>query len=278
MIVRASVDDVRAIVRRRGMDETSQRLALHCAEAGTAWAARDESEVVGIALALDHDDERYLGDVFVEPSFRGQGLGRALLSAAFEEAGDRARTMLVEPSDLASLALAARYGLRLREPVLQLAGAIAHEEELAKMAAGDYRFEVAAIDAEAHGFGLRALDRQTRAIARDEDHAAFAREASGCAFFLRGEFVAYAYIWPDGRVGPLACASPAYLVQILAFALRMLTEEGASWCAALVPGSNLRVTRAALKSGLRITGALALASDSSDGDLSTYVGCHALQL
>jgi hypothetical protein len=147
------------------------------------------------------------------------------------------------------------------------------------MAAGDYRFEVETIDPAAHAFGLRALDRQTRGIARDGDHAKFARGGAGRAFFLRGEFVAYAYVWPDGRIGPLACASQAYLVQILAYALLTLMREyGASWCTTLVPGSNLRTARAVSRAGLTVEGAWLFASDAFGGDLSTYVGYHALLL
>jgi hypothetical protein len=187
--------------------------------------------------------------------------------------------MLVDPSDAASLVLALRQRMMLREPIVRLAGAIPREEELAKMAAGDYRFEVDAVDSVSHGFGLRGLDAQTRGTTRDGDHERFAGSATGHAFFLRGEFVAYAYVWPDGRIGPLGCASQAYLVQIFAYALLSLTRTyAASWCSALVPGSNLRIARAALRAGLRIEAVSVLAGDALQGELSTYVGYHALLL
>ena len=274
---RASVDEAREIARRRGLDDTAIRLTLAPAERGTAWVARDEAEVVGIAVAHDSEDERYVGDLFVEPSFRGQGLGSQLVSAAFADAGDRRRTMLVDPADAAMLALALRNGLALREPVLRVAGAIPKEEELARMAAGDYRFAVEMIDPDAHGFGLRELDQRTRGVVRDDDHREFALRASGYAFALNGELVAYAYAWPDGRIGPVASSSPAYLVQIFAFVLRALSQRfGASWCTALVPGSNLRVSRVALKAGLRIAEGFVFATDPVNDDTSRYVGYHHL--
>jgi hypothetical protein len=43
----------------------------------------------------------------------------------------------------------------------------------------------------------------------------------------------------------------------------------------LVPGSNLRIARAALRAGLRIEAVSLLAADAFQGDLSTYVGYHA---
>jgi hypothetical protein len=66
-------------------------------------------------------------------------------------------------------------------------------------------------------------------------------------------------------------------VQIFAYALLSLTRTyGASWCSALVPGANLRIARAALRAGLRIEEVSLLTGDAFQGDLSTYVGYHAL--
>lgn len=252
------------------------RLSLESAERGSAWAARDQSEAVAIAIAHDSEEERYVGDLFVEPSYRGQGAGAALLAALFES-GDLARTTLMQPDDAAALSLALRFQMAPREPVMRFAGGIPREEELAKMAAGDYRFAVEVIDAAAVRFALDELDHHARGTTRPGEHAAFAVASSGHAFFLSGECVGYAYVWPDGRVGPLACASEAYLVQILAYALVTLTRTySASWCTLLVPGSNRRVARAALRAGLRIEETFLFASDAFGADLSSYVGYHRL--
>jgi GNAT superfamily N-acetyltransferase len=272
----AETDDVRSIQRRRNCDETTIRLALELTERGSVWLARDQSEVIGIAVAHDSERERYVGDLFVEPSYRGQGIGTKLLDAALRGSGD-VRSMLVDPRDAAAVALTIRHGLRPLESTARLTGAIPREEQLAALAAGDYRFEVDAIDPAAHGFALNALDRASRGSTRISDHSEFARAATGLAFFLDGEFVAYAYVWPDGRVGPLASASTAYLVQILGYALVTLQRRyRASWCTLLIPGSNLRVARAASRAGLRIQETLMIASDSSAWDMSAYVGYHPL--
>jgi GNAT superfamily N-acetyltransferase len=278
-VVSASADDARAIQRRRNLDDAAVRLSLRAVESGLAWVARDEGESVAVAVAHDGDDERYVGDLFVEPSYRGQGLGTQLLAAAFAGAEDRARSMILDYNDASALALAVRFGMAPREPIVRFAGAIPREEELAKMAAGEYRFNVGAIDPAMHAYGLNELDRQTRGTARPADHASFALEATGLAFFLDGEMVGYAYVWPDGRIAPLACASEAYLVQIFGYTLVTLARTyGASWCTALVPGSNRRIARTALRAGLQITGAFSLAREALIGDISVYIGYHQLLL
>jgi hypothetical protein len=161
--------------------------------------------------------------------------------------------------------------------VLRLAGAVPREDALLSMAAGDYRFGVDAIDPVAHEFALDALDRETRGVARPADHRRFARGATGQALFLNGEFVAYAYAWPDGRIGPIASSSAAYLVQLFSYALVTLQRSyGASWCTAFVPASNVRIAGAALRAGLRIQETYVLASDAAPPDLSRYAGFHHL--
>ena len=274
---RATVDEVRSFARRRAFDDAGMRLALEFADRGTAWAARDAGEVVGVAITRAVEDERYLGDCFVEPSYRGHGVGGRLLEAALGEVEDAARLALLDSQNSAAAALALRRGLAPRETVLRFAGAIPKEEELARMAAGSYTFAVDEIDPAAHGFALDALDRKVRGAARESDHLWLARHTSGLAFLLNGEFVAYAYVWPDGRIGPIAAASAAYLVQIFAYALVTLQRRHlASWCTALVPGSNLRIARTCLRAGLRIEESFLLASDADIADLSTYIGYHRL--
>ena len=142
------------------------RLSLARAEHGTVWVARDESEVIGIIVAHDSEDERYVGDLFVEPSYREQGIGPMLLEAALGDGREVTRTMLVDPHDPASLALAFRYRMGTVDSIVRFSGAIPREEELAKMAAGEYRFQVEAIDPVTHAFALSELDRQTRGTAR----------------------------------------------------------------------------------------------------------------
>src|SRR5579863_5655818 len=277
ILARANEQDVAEIARRRWSDSETRRLYLYLASAAPngAWVARDEGTAIGIAIAHQLETEWYLSDLFVEPSFRGQGLGRRLLAEAARDAGDVTRSGFLDPAELAGIAFFTRQRVAARIPILRVAGRIPKEEQLAALAAGAHRFETEPLDPVRHRFALDALDRETRGSARPADHLYLGSNADGSAFSINGELVGYAYVWPDGTVGPLASFSPSYIVPFFAFGMIALARKhGASWCRALVPAINVRVARAALDVGLKVEGLQLFARDSDDMDMSRYVGYH----
>lgn len=271
----AAEEDVAEFARRRRHDEHGRRLYRDLAAAAPngAVVAKDEGTAIGIAFAHALEDEWFLSELFVEPSFRGQGIGLELLSAAAQGAGDFTRSAYASLSETSSAAFLARRGVALQTPVLHLAGALPHENELVRMAAGEYRFETAEIDPNVHRHALVQLDRETRGSARLLDHAYFGAHTTGVVFVRQSEIAGYAYVWNSGRVGPMVSASPAYAVQLFGFALATLHRTyGATWCSALIPGTNMRTTRAAMRAGLVVEGLGFFASDSGALDLSRYLG------
>jgi GNAT superfamily N-acetyltransferase len=279
VVATATDDDVAALARRRCADEHERRLYLHVGEVAPsgAWVARDDGEPIGIAIPHANDDEWFLSELFVEPSHRRSGIGAQLLRDATADAGEVMRSGVLDPAEGDGLRFFLRRGLSLQTPLLALSGAIPRERELAEMAAGQYRFTVEPIDPAAHATPLAALDREVRGTVRSADHVYFSAEATGSAFTLNGELVGYVYVWPSGRVGPMASASPAYLVQFLAYALAALNRTyTATWCTLLVPGTNIRILRAALRAGLKIDGVRLFATDAPAAELARYVGFHPL--
>ncbi len=279
LVARANEDDVAEIARRRWSDSETRRLYFYLASVAPngAWVARDEGTPIGIAVAHQLETEWYLSDLYVEPSFRGRGLGGRLLAEAARDAGDVTRSGFLDPAELGGIAFFARRRVPARMPVLRFAGRIPKEEQLAALALGEHRFETEPLDPVRHRFALDALDAETRGSARHADHLYFAANASGSAFLVHGELVGYAYVWPDGTIGPLASFSPSYVVAFLAFGMLALARmHGASWCKALVPAVNVRVARAAAEVGLKIEGVQLFAGDSGEMDMSRYVGYHSL--
>jgi GNAT superfamily N-acetyltransferase len=262
--------------RRHGRSDLDVALAAESARNGLAWAAFDTGEPIGLSVAHRSEDELSIGRLHVDVSFRGRGVGRTLLRLALA-AGDGEPRLAHIPNDAAALALASNAGLRLLGNVVELRGPLPREDTLLRMAAGDYRFDVDRLDAREHGRFVDSLDRNVRGIGRPADHRRFALDAAALGFFLNGEFVAYAYVRADGRIGPLAVASPAYVVQVFSFALVTLQRTfGASWCSLLLPLENVRLLRAALASGLRIEVQTLLMGDAPLPGPERYAGFHPL--
>jgi GNAT superfamily N-acetyltransferase len=279
LILPASGDDVAYYAQRRWPDDHARQLYADLAELAPngAWVAKDEGTPIGIAIAHPLEDEWFLSELFVEPSFVRQGIGRKLLVEVARDAGDVSRSGLLDPHELGGVAFFLGRGVSLQAPVVRVAGALPPEEDLARMAAGDYRFSAEPIDPARDRQALGALDREVRGTARPLDHTYFAQRGQGVGFRLGDEFVGYAYVWPNGSIGPMVSASPAYLVQFFAYALVMLDRTfGATWCTALVPGTNVRVMRAALRAGLTIDAVRLFACDAGLLDLTRYVGFHPL--
>jgi GNAT superfamily N-acetyltransferase len=274
-IAPATESEIRAFASRRCSGEASHRLYVQFAQSSPrgAWAARDADAAIGIGFAHALGDEWFLSELYVEPSFRAHGIGRALLQEVARDAGDVWRSCLLDAGGTQSLTFFLRRGLALRVPVLSISGAMPREEDVARMAAGEYRFTAVPVDLRVHAPWMDALDREVRGASRPEDHVGFAELATGTSFFLNDELVGYVYVWPDGRIGPLAAASAAYLVQLLAFAFMSLRRSyRASWCRSLVPGNNVRALRAATRVGLAIDRIHLFATDRPDTELSRYLG------
>lgn len=276
-IAQANRSDVDAFELRRCKDAHEValwRYLTNTAPSGV-WVARDADTLVAVGFAHENDDDWFLSELFVEGSFRGGGLATAMLKAVAGPAQDGTRSGIVDAADRGAIGLYASNGVALEVPLLRVSGEMPDERERARLASGDYRFSVEPLDAQRHRAALAALDRDVRGIARPPDHEWFCEQAAGTAVFLESEFVAYAYMWPNGTIGPLAAASAAYIRQVTAMALHNAAEQlGLSWVQLLVPGTNTRALRSLLRAGLRVTGTALYGSDIRNVDMSRYVGFH----
>lgn len=89
----------------------SRILHLQATDPDSAWVAEVDGEVVGCALALVRDGMWFLSLLMVDPEHQGRGLGRQLLDAALQTAGDRA--WLLATADPAALRRYQKAGFEL---------------------------------------------------------------------------------------------------------------------------------------------------------------------
>lgn len=272
-IAPATDAEVIDFARRRTADAATARLYVERAMASNPIVMRDDGIAIGIAFAHDDETTRFLSEIYVEPSYRRDGIGGALYRALMADDVDRDRCGVFDASDLNAAAFTARIGLSMRSPVYRASGSLPDAESLAWLAAGEYRFATEAIDLRRHAYALHALDRESLGTSRPAIHAYLQNRATGFAFFLNEECVGYVYVSSDGVIGPMACASRAYALQMLAFA--MITLESmfrASWATMLVPATNIRMLRQLIRFKFTLTGPWAYCADAAPPELGRYTG------
>jgi ribosomal-protein-alanine N-acetyltransferase len=80
------------------------------------WVARADTELFGVALTWEVADELQLIELFVAPSARRRGVGRALMSALMGDGaarGFRVAVLEVRRDNVAALALYGAFGFQL---------------------------------------------------------------------------------------------------------------------------------------------------------------------
>jgi len=217
----------------------AQQSHLLAHDGDRCFVVLDRGRVVGYSAALARGETWHLASLFVHPGQQARGLGRALLEQSW--GGPYARRLtLTDSIQPVSNGLYGRAGLIPATPVLSLAGR-------APAASGAVPLRAAAPDPTT----LARLDRDAYGFDRAVDHAYWSTHASCTVWLSAAGAVAYAYTWPEGRIGPLAARD----AESAADALRAeLGRADGRPRHLLVPGSSAALAGAALAAGLRIVG------------------------
>ena len=212
-------------------------------------------------MAHQRDDHWYLGFLFVLPEWQSEGVGRGVLERCLPPAGERGRMRLsvaVEAAQPVSTALYAQYGMVPRVPLYVLTG------DLKAGALPDPAAGLAAARLDAMAFGaagnpatvseaVDALDRKVVGYARPQEHHFLAvPDRLGFLYRQGSEVMAYGYVQPSGRIGPICALEPSVMPAILGHLVSAVRPVG-GW-QAVVPGPATEALRSLLHAGLRIDG------------------------
>jgi GNAT superfamily N-acetyltransferase len=237
------------------------------------FVAEDTLKVVGATISWVRGHLWFLSHLFIMPPYQGQGVGKALLGRALAygtslKAGLRSViTMAFNP---ASIALYMKNGMYPIEDIYLL--------NLDTDKAGHIPESLPGTSSEVLGKSsgqrdeLSFIDEQVLGISRPLHHRFFqeSKQASGYLLRYKGRGVAYAYIWPDGRIGPVAALPDAPYKDVLK-AFIALARKASPGLSMMVPGSNKIALEVAFSLGFTISMPYLLLSSQPFGAWDRYL-------
>lgn len=204
------------------------------------WVAEEDGGIVGFADSFLNGTLWFLAWLFVSPSVQGRGVGRELLErtlAAWGSAPIENRATMTFAINPVSQSLYMRYGMYAREPVYRAHGPAQGVLGSGLSAAAIEHEEIVA-ESERRALGAH-FGEPVIGFALDWHHDFLAGTRAKCfAFGGRRQPLGYAYVGPNGAIGPVAVASPAHMRPVLAAALALAAGQGADRVSYWTPGSN----------------------------------------
>jgi GNAT superfamily N-acetyltransferase len=236
------------------------------------WVAEADGAVLGFGFSWMCDRFWFLAQLFVEPGGQGAGLGQALLSRTLEQAARRQAentALITFAYNRASTGLYIRHGMYPREPLYYMQ-APASRLRLPDPVPG---LEVAPIDASLPPPAwLGRIDAPVLGFQRESHHAMLlAGGATALGFACAGRQVAYAYIAPNGHVGPVAIMPGEDVGAIICAALRAALSGGSDLVSIIMPGCCGPGMASAVACGLRIEEPYVLLAARPFGDWNHYI-------
>lgn len=240
------------------------------------WVAEHHGEVVGFTISWVCGSFWFLAFLFVSPRHHGKGIGRELLAKALTNHGQTTvtnRGLITFAYNPTAISLYMRHAMYPREPVYWMIGS-AHAIRAALPRTESLEYEPEQIDAD-HG-DLSSLDRVDASVLgypREAHHRyLLGAPGSSCHLFRKhGAPHAYAYVWSNGRVGPLSATTPSVFEGILKRSLALSAAGDAEEVFIVAPGSNERAMALALTLGMRVAHPSLLMSSKPFGTWTCYL-------
>ena len=229
---------------------------LAASDPASALVADDRGRVVAFGMLHVRGEVGFLAFLFVLPEWQGRGLGRAILAACRQAAGDPSELgTCAEADQPVSTGMYAAIGLRPRTPLYLLRGGLA-PHRLPPLPGHVQARPLEPSD-------VRSLDRDLLGYERPVDHGFLVRSGRrGWAIEDDGGVVGYGYVQPSGRLGPVAVADPELLPGLVGHLTRSVTVAD-GW-QIVVPGTSAALPLL-LQHGMRIDGTPAVYCANHDG-------------
>ena len=234
------------------------------------WIAEDGGDILGFAFSWVCGSLWFLAELFVAPDQQGRGIGNELLGrtmAHARQAGASEKALITFAFNTVSQGLYIRHGLFPRLPLY-----IFSVPRKTWAREPDTRLESAAITM-SDVPDITAIDADALGLSREKHHRYLIGESELKGFLFRdgSASVGYAYISPEGHVGPLAVSRPDAMGPVFAAALKRASEMGSAQLSALIPGTAEAALGVAVAQGMRVVFPMMLMSSRDFGDWRCYL-------
>ncbi len=219
---------------------------FHVAERG--------GKVVGFASTIVRGNTHFLSMFWMLPSLQSQGIGRRLLTRAFEQPNPPATAVrcVYSSLDLRAQVLYTKFGMYPRGLFYMVKGAPGPSPRPAPAVELEPIGEVGKTSRQMLAVAAR-FDRKFRGTRRDQD-IRYVMSLPGARFFVARagrKTIGYAVLNEKGRVGPAGVADPRYSAG-LAWAIKEAAREmGVESLIIQVPGVNVGALETFFHAGLR---------------------------
>jgi GNAT superfamily N-acetyltransferase len=242
-------------------------------EPGGFFIAEDSGKIIGATFSWIRENLWFLSHLFILPEYQGKGVGRSLLEKTFGYSmrkGIYTRCVITMSFNTSSVSLYMRNGMLPLQNIF-LFGLSGIPEALTSD--GDaISWEYA--DSTSWGSDdFNSIDKEVLGFHRTVHHRYFIEsQHTPCLLFKNrtGTLVAYAYLWPDGRIGPVAALKEAPFEKVLHIAVDNARRAG-TYLTMMIPGANRKAIEAALNMGFTIKLPYILLSSDPFGLWGSYL-------
>ena len=237
------------------------------------WVAEADSKIVGFTLSWVRGSLWFLAQLFVSPNYQGHGIGNKLMERAMEyrrESEITNRALVTFAYNPVSIQLYSRFGIYPREPLYYMD---VPSEKVSKLNISTELKNDQIPDFQSGRKILTRIDEQCIGYPREKNHEyLFNQSTVKCYLFkVHSEPVGYAFVAQSGRIGPIASVSADHFPHMVSAAIVHGAQSGAPTVGMAVTGSNERLVKLALASGMKIRDNFLLMSAKPFPNLSNYV-------
>jgi len=215
----------------------------------------------------------FLSHLFVLPDFQGKGIGRSLLERTMNYsriANCTHRAVITMAFNPASISLYLKNGLFPAEDIYLMR--LGTQREGPSPGKRRETFQEAIHLSKQQQEDLAAIDREILGTSREGHHRFFLtdRMATGYLIRYRGRPAAYAYLWPDGRIGPMAALKDVPYRDLLKLIVRHAGDDS-RFLTLMIPGSNHTALETAFSLGFTVRMPYVLLASERFGSLDRYL-------